>query len=172
MKIMPVNETKEYIRDYVSDLCISTNPKRVFSLIGTDAGMVSKLPSYVEIVSAEIQTNVFMLQRKLYPQYKTKLAKASMALLLDKGIFDFIWLDFFGNMFDDSNYEALVVSRDKISTDGIVAVTSNKRSRNTKSSIPVTTALSVVGYNIADVMDYRNCGNNMSLFILTPAADV
>ena len=62
MKVMPVNSEKDAIREMIANVIIDNGYTRVFSLIGTDAGMEQYLPEHVNIVSAEIQKDVFIMQ--------------------------------------------------------------------------------------------------------------
>jgi hypothetical protein len=162
---MPINEVKEDIRNYAFSLCMSTNPKRIFSLIGTDAGFSRLLPDHVEVVGAELQKKVRMIQSELYPNYNIHYCNADMALIIDRGLFDFIWLDYFGNMYEDQNIGSLVLAGDKLTDDGLLCVTSNKR-RTFKGDVNHDFKTGVLGYSVLDHIPYRNNGANMEFFVL------
>lgn len=165
MKVMPVNSEKDAIREMLANIVIDNGYKRIFSLIGTDAGMEQYLPEYVNVVSAEIQRDVFIMQCILYRQYKLYNSKASYALYVEDP-FDFIWLDFFGSAFEGDNWTSTIVASQKLKRNATLCVTSGHR--NSLGGVyNYESKFGLLGLDIKDHMIYINNGMKMSLFILT-----
>lgn len=163
MKIVPVNSEKESIRKMLANIVIDNNYKRVFSLIGTDAGMEKYLPKYVDVVSAEVQKKVFIMQCFLYRQYKLYPTKASYALFVEKP-FDFIWLDFFGSAFEGDNWASTIVASGKLTENGTLCVTSGTRTLG--GIYNYKAKFDLLDLNILDNITYINNGNRMNVYIL------
>ena len=165
MKVMPVNSEKDAIREMIANVVIDNGYTRVFSLIGTDAGMEQYLPEHVNVVSAEIQKDVFIMQCFLYRQYKLYNNKASYALYVEDP-FDLIWLDFFGSAFEGDNWTSVIVASQKLKRNGTLCVTSGHR--NSYGGVYNAEAkFSLLGLCINDVKTYINNRMKMSLFTLT-----
>jgi hypothetical protein len=165
MKRMPNSIEKQCIQESLAELVTYKDYKRVFSLIGTDAGMEKLLPPYVELVSAEKQKGVFTMQCFLYPQWKLYPTKASYALYVEKP-FDFIWLDFFGSAFEGDNWASVIQASRKINDGGTLCVTSGHR--NSLGGVyDYRAKFNLLKLNIEDAKTYINNGMKMSLFTLT-----
>ena len=165
MKRMPINTDKELIQNFIAEHTVACGYKRVFSLIGTDAGMETQLPPYIELVSAEKQNDVFIMQCFLYPQWKLYPTDASYALYVEKP-FDLIWLDFFGSAFEGDNWSSCIQASKKLNTDGTIFVTSGHRN-SCGGVYDAEAKFSLLGLCINDVKTYINNGMKMSLFTLT-----
>jgi hypothetical protein len=169
MKRMPLSTEKECIQNYLAEYIVSKDYKRVFSLIGTDAGMEKLLPYWVELVSAEKQKDVFILQTFLYPQWKLYPTNASYALYVEKP-FDFIWLDFFGSAFEGDNWAATIQASRRLKEDGTLCVTSGHR--NSLGGVyDYEAKFGLLDLDIKDCKTYINNGMKMSLFTLTANHD-
>lgn len=165
MKVMPLNPEKEAIQEMIASYVTENNYKRVFSLVGTDAGMERTLPKSVHVVSAEKQKDVFNLQCLLYPHFKLYPTKASYALCVEDP-FDLIWLDFFGSAFEGDNWKSTILASRKVKEDGTLFITSG--SRNSLGGVyDYKAKFNLLKLNINDVKVYINNGMKMSLFMLT-----
>lgn len=165
MKKMPLSEDKYLIQELLAEIIINREYKRVFSLIGTDAGMEQQLPSDIELVSAEKQKDVFLMQCFLYPNWKLYPTNASYALYVEKP-FDFIWLDFFGSAFEGDNWASTIIASRKLNPEGLLAVTSGHRN-NYGGTYDYEAKFKLLGVTITDIKQYINNGMKMSLFLLT-----
>ena len=163
MKVVPVNSEKETIREMLAKIVIDNDYKRIFSLIGTDAGMEKYLPKYVEVVSAETQKEVFIMQCFLYRQYKLYNSKASYALYVEKP-FDFIWLDFFGSAFEGDNWASTIIACDRLTENGLLAITSGSRTLGGRYDYKAKFKL--LGLNVLNIIPYINNGMRMTVYIL------
>lgn len=161
MRVMPICPTKEAIQGRIVEHCNYYNIKRIFSLIGIDAGVCSQLVD-VEVVSAETQKEVFYAQRNLYPEYTLYNTGADYALAAEKP-FDVIWLDFFGNCMDPFNYRSVVIASRRLNVGGKLFITSNKRSPLGKQD--PTILFEVLGLTVQEQFEYRNNGCNMVFYI-------
>lgn len=165
IKEIPVNYAKEQIRRKLGTICLTKGYKRIFTLLGVEGGLLRHLPSDVDIVSAENQFPLYCIQRKskFFKHVKIYANQADMALFLEKEKFDFIWLDFFGNAFDDQNLSAIIQAVKKVTNKGMIVITSNENKKFKKNPYehPI---LITLGLEIVDFDSYTNNRNKMSVF--------
>lgn len=128
----PNSQEKESIRFLIAEECIKIKAKKVFSLVGTEAGMASKLPDSIEVYSAEKDRSVIRKQRKSFPDFKHTYGDASRVLLREHN-FDVIWLDYFGAMSNYSNRSSFMLSLLALNKNGTLFVTTS--SRNSKQDV-------------------------------------
>lgn len=165
IKEIPVNYAKDQIRRKLGNICCKNRYKRIFTLLGVEGGLMAHLPDDVELVSAENQFPLYCIQRKskFFKGVKLYANQADMALLLEKEKFDFIWLDFFGNAFDDQNLSAIIQAKIKIKDEGMIVVTSNKNKKFKKNNFGHS-MFSTIGLDIVDFDHYTNNRNKMQVF--------
>jgi hypothetical protein len=157
----PVNANKIAVRKRLGKYCKNAN--KVFTLLGTDGGILNYCGENTVVYSAETNYSVFTHQvrtlknSRVIPCY----GQASHILAMCNHRFDFIWLDFFGSAMDQSNLAAVIQATKKLN--GTIAITS-KLARQ-KSNIDHYHMFNILKLNIFDHYKYRNNGNSMNLFI-------
>lgn len=146
-------------------ICKSKSYQNVFTLLGTDGGLLKYLPEGCKVCSAEKSDYIYRQQLQKFKSCKLYLGGASEVLLMRENEFDFIWLDFFGHCMDGGNLAAVIQSFKKLSKGGTLAVTSKNARR--KNGINEEFMFRSIGFKLFDKRRYMNNKNSMRLYLLS-----
>jgi len=164
--VCPNSLNKELTRILLAEIAKSINAKEVFSLIGTDAGFVSKLPKSIKVVSAETNKNIFKFQKEKFSSYELHFCPAQNVLFKSFQRFDIIWLDLLGPLSAESNLPSITAARMSVKEGGFVAITSGTR-RGKGVRGDYETFIKNRGFNIMQKISYLNDGTRMKFYLCT-----
>lgn len=134
LRVCPQNVEKIGIQDLIYAICMKTNVRNMFSLIGSTGRVEKKLSDKgVFILSAENNKEEFERQKKEFSEVDNFSLNYGSALSVLKNVnyfkLDAIWLDFSGSLLTLENLETFKVSLDLLKPNGHLFITSYAYSR-------------------------------------------